>query len=1133
MKNILLISLLISTIVSNAQCGMKAMNLKDRVTVSDLVIEGQVIAQESFESDNGSMILTRNTIEVTKIFKSTQNNLPATIDLITKGGTIGLRYDRVSSSLKLSKHSKGVFTLKTWRNDTYQAVAGQQSFIAYSQPDYKAYSILKQWENIETSLFNEIITATGNSFQQVADIDFKYIPSLNKIGTVIINQLGVVVTPGQPEVTTLLNVDAGVGDQLVIFGSGFGASQGASEVIFQNANTGGGLDFAVVPNPNQVLLWQDDVIVVEVPTDAGNGQIAVFIDNANNDISTQSIVVGYNDINAVFGTSTGNVAIPISLNGNNGSGGYDFNYTPGLIAIPDASLTMDDLFEKWRCTTGINHVRGADLINGNPANTSIETTSGSDGINVVKFAPGTDFPNANILAFVLNRTAGCQDPVTGVISAFVEEIEIVINQSQNFHFRDGGTTSNTLDPNETDFETVMLHELGHANQLGHVIDPTKVMHFSIASGVTTRVIDIATAIGGSNITARGVATPTCGLPTMQTADCGFIYTNSNGWSPFDPAGTVNDNSTITVQSGTGPLGTLITGDITVDSGATMTTQLTDLTLINGDINNEGIAIIANGIFIGESQSINGTGVTVFNEVDITNDVLNFNAETSVLSRFNNDGATINTNDNLTLVSTATQTAHVDVFEGTINGEVTIERHFSSRRAFRFISPSVNTSTSIFENWQEGGNFLPGLGTHITGSTIGANGFDATGSGNPSLFSYDNIGSNGWTPVLSTNNLSDNLTAGNPYRLLVRGDRDPVRLTSSNSNETTLRTKGTLATGNIPGTILSSIANTFNFAGNPYQAPINMENVLTRAGSNVSPNYFVWDPNLNTRGAYVTINTIDDISSNSGSSANKFAQPNQAFFVQTIANGPASINFTEADKDLSQGNLTVNSIASMRISALLKNESSTSVIDGFNMLFDSNYSNSIRLNDAQKLTNLDESISISQNGSLYSITTRELPVDREIIELNHINYRNTSYNYSILVNNSPLNTYLVDKYLNLRHKLLNNTTTDISFTIDPNSPGSIAANRFVIEFSSTTLSNIDIPNDMFLVYPNPSNGDFTIQLTESDKATIEIFNLLGQSVYNIQLEDGHSRSIKTLLTSGNYILKVSQNGQIASQKIIAR
>ncbi|MFD2434667.1 hypothetical protein ACFSO9_14720 [Mesonia maritima] len=184
---------------------------------------------------------------------------------------------------------------------------------------------------------------------------------------------------------------------------------------------------------------------------------------------------------------------------------------------------------------------------------------------------------------------------------------------------------------------------------------------------------------------------------------------------------------------------------------------------------------------------------------------------------------LNTNNNLTFGSSAEQTGTVgNLSNGTITGQVTVERFFSARRAFRFISSSVNSSESILENWQEGAetntaNPVPGYGTHITGSVSGANGFDATPSGNPSLFTYDNENQS-WSSIPNTDNTF--VSAGEAFRLMVRGDRS-VDVTDNETTPTTtkIRTRGTLVSGNKVLSGLGTDAGDYNFIGNPYQAVV--------------------------------------------------------------------------------------------------------------------------------------------------------------------------------------------------------------------------------------------------------------------------------------------------------------------------
>ena len=157
------------------------------------------------------------------------------------------------------------------------------------------------------------------------------------------------------------------------------------------------------------------------------------------------------------------------------------------------------------------------------------------------------------------------------------------------------------------------------------------------------------------------------------------------------------------------------------------------------------------------------------------------------------------NGTILFKSNATATAMFDVFNGTQSGSgvVTTERYIPAKRAFRFLSPSVTTSTSIKLNWQENAGTTAGLGTHITGTGGATNGFDATSTDNPSMYTFTG---GAWAAVANTN--VNVLTAGTPYRLMVRGDRFTDLTTNTpTATVTTLRATGTLHTGNFSPTLI--------------------------------------------------------------------------------------------------------------------------------------------------------------------------------------------------------------------------------------------------------------------------------------------------------------------------------------------
>jgi hypothetical protein len=628
---------------------------------------------------------------------------------------------------------------------------------------------------------------------------------------------------------------------------------------------------------------------------------------------------------------------------------------------------------------------------------------------------------------------------------------------------------------------------------------------TLTNGDTVSVVMTSNAtpcLTGSPATSNSIAM-TVSNNTSWTGAVSNLWSNGANWSCGSvPSGTSN----ITISSGTPTLDT----NFTVGSTGSLT--------LDGDAS----------LIINSTASLTVAGSA------------NFNARP------------------VTFKSDVSGTAEFGPLTGTLSGatNVTTERYFSARRAFRFTSSAVTTSTPIRTNWQEGVNNSnttfsnnlnpnPGFGTHITGAGGSANGFDTTSSNASSLFTFNNA-TPAWTAV--TNTSQNILTAGVPYRINVRGDRSiDMSLTNPTATATVLRATGTLATGTVTTSNLSSTAAAYNFIGNPYQAPVNMKTVLDTPNSNLNNQfYYVWDPTLASRGAYSTV----DLSTINGTpnvgSANKFLQPGQACFVRTATNGAASITFEESYKDLSGSNISLfrnsnqstsaTSIIKMRLydsNSLALNQTP---LDGSLILFDDSNNNGVDQNDGAKFTNPDEMFSTFNNGTLISIEKRMQPTTSDIIPIRISQYRGT--NYTIVAQGENLNgipAYLHDQFLQTYTEIPQSGSVNYPYTVVTTNTQTSATDRFRIVYSNPLLNTANNEWKNFTLYPNPSKqGNFNIILGQPlENGKVTIYNTLGVKVYNQDLENTIENSItpNQSMPTGVYYVEIQNGSERSIKKLI--
>lgn len=581
--------------------------------------------------------------------------------------------------------------------------------------------------------------------------------------------------------------------------------------------------------------------------------------------------------------------------------------------------------------------------------------------------------------------------------------------------------------------------------------------------------------------------------TPGKGETSIAYTFNGSWSPTNPNGLVTASDDISILSGTAVFTQDISvNDINVSTGAIL--EVEDALLVDGNITNNGSIIFINN---------------------------------------------------------ANKLGQLGEFTGNISGSgsVTTQRYIPAKRAFRFVTSAVNSASSIHANWQENAtssldNPAPGYGTHITGSTTGTNGFDATATGNPSMFGFDNT-TQAWDTGINNTN-TNTLNAGEPWYLLIRGDRSiDLTINTPTPTPTILRATGDLVTGDYTNTNLNQTASGFNFIGNPYQAIVDMNKVLENSTNLNNAYYYLWDPNINEYGSYVLVNlpdgsTVPEGTGNSG--ANQFLQPGQAAFVSTLTNGPATLLFEEGDKAVAQNPTpvfkTTGTTASISASLYESNSfgNGGNPLDGVLVKFSPTGNNGIDFMDAPKAFNIDENVSLINNAGYFIMENRATPTTVDTIQLYNHNYRHLDYVFQINVTGlDDLSAYLFDAYLGTQTQLMPGIN-QINFTVDQSIAGSIDPTRFSIGFK--TLSTNEFGQTGFVVYPNPVKNDlFFVSLSgiEEAKVQISLHDLLGRNMLKTEYMTNSNNRIQistTHLKPGVFMLNIStQSGKSFTQKLI--
>jgi hypothetical protein len=571
---------------------------------------------------------------------------------------------------------------------------------------------------------------------------------------------------------------------------------------------------------------------------------------------------------------------------------------------------------------------------------------------------------------------------------------------------------------------------------------------SEADGTVIEIFDNGVSVGTTNVTANAwsltVAALTAGhsITATATAVGGCVsatssavvvnYCGSNVWN-----GTGNWSNGAFWSAGHSPTGTLedvviATGTPTLDETYTLPAGKT-LSITTGA-----------SLVVAPTKSLTIAGAADFNNQSVT-----FKSDPTGTGRLGEVSGTLVDADN-----------------------VTVERYIPlGKRSYRQLASGVNSTSNIFNNWQTAGNHTAGRGIHITGSTTGSNGFDQTLTGAVSMFTYV-AASPSFTPLANTD--ATNLNPLQAYRVFVIGDRDadltiPNNTGTGTSNiamnkATTLQATGTVVTGPVtfnssgatagalsnPSSALTTTFEEFSMIPNPYWSPVDFDS-LTK--TDVASTYWLWDPSMGNRGAYVSYNTT---TGSSAGNITKDIQPGQSIFVQTTGGAP-SVVFNEDDKSAGFTNtfrLANETPSKMRVKLYTNTALNTggNMQDATMVAFRDDFNNTISNEDAAKFTNTDENIAIVKGNTVLGVEGRSTVATNDTIAIRLWKlFGNNSYTLRLdgADFDAGITGVLVDKKLNQQYTLNMSGSIDVPFAFS-SSDSSSFYDRFILVFRTATV-----------------------------------------------------------------------------------
>lgn len=478
----------------SAQCLVRDIPLYERGNLSSNIYNAKVINSTSIKKDGH--IYTLFTLEINK-----EKDI---IYFAKKGGVFDDFIEVVNPTITINTGDEGIFYLKKSKETynkkpLYYPAIGVLSFLKY---------------NTQNNSFSDYISTYDKN-----EIKQNYIPSEKNEFELLNSPVQIL---GKPVIYSIepLIVTAGTRQKITIKGNNFGNSAtGKSLIEFRNPDYATGTVIAyqsVVPS--HILSWDNNKIEVIVPgkdpylgkSGAGSGNIRLRNKSGKVTYSTRGITVLYNQFcNGINSTL---------LVDDNNFGGYTLTYNDDFYKNKQRVDAFERALESWQCKIHSSYVADG--------STSTEFCSKNDGINLVALDTKCSL-SPELLAQTTHWYIKCSEQNTILL-----EMDLIFDSSVKWHYDTTDTPNNKFD-----FESISLHELGHAHGMGHVLEKSNIMYANYFPKDKKRILDINSINCGIDIVERSgkfnnctnidsfIPYPDCSLPcnilvsAIQSSDC--------------------------------------------------------------------------------------------------------------------------------------------------------------------------------------------------------------------------------------------------------------------------------------------------------------------------------------------------------------------------------------------------------------------------------------------------------------------------------------------------------------------------------------------------------------------------------------------------------------------------------------